>query len=115
MAKTKKKAKKPAVKAAPAKKPPVKEITTIEDDDPPPPPPESMRKLKPYIMAAVSHPVQKHVNDALFSMIFDFLRGEAPDLDELDRTLHNIKIGNTPLFEMVEKIEEIGKVLSKIK
>lgn len=114
MAKTKKKTKK--TKTAPAKKPPVKEITTIEDDEQPPPPPtENIRRLKPFIMSAVSHPVQKHVNDALFCVIFDFLRGDDIDLNELERTLCNIKIGNKPLFEVVEKIEEIGKFLSKIK
>lgn len=123
MSKIKKKAKKPAAKAATAEKPPVKTITTIEDDEPPPPlpedepppPPESIKRLKPFIMSALSHPVQRNVNDVLFPFIYDFLRGDDIDVKALEKALFGVKIGNTPLFEIVDKLEEIGKIISEIK
>lgn len=122
MSKIKKKAKKPAAKAAPAEKPPVKTITTIEDDEPPPPlpedeppPPESIKRLKPFIMSALSQPVQRNVNDVLFPFIYDFLRGDDIDVKALEKALFGVKIGNTPLFEIVDKLEEIGKIISQIK
>jgi len=120
MAKTK--SKKKSAAAPKAANDTAKIIHTIEDDTgpenepagPPPPPAESIKALKPYVLAAAKNPVQRHVNDVLAGFVSAFLRGEEIDTDAIEKTLFNLKIGNTPLFEIVQKIEEIEKLLSKL-
>lgn len=110
MAKTKKKVSK---KKAAKKKEAAKIINTIEDGQPIEPT-GALQKLLPYAIEALKKPVQTHVSDVMQGLVSSVLLGEEFDTDELKRRLFDIRLGNQPLHEIVEKIEDIKALLKKL-